>query len=299
MAEISNEELWKLVIAADDVALLTSTSPKQRMLPVAMAVMKKLGYVGSILAGSGAPPIVDRIFAMYRSLYRPSDLAIGGIHGGIFMFRDVFARVGIPLCYGKAAINPFALTDLSPTQLRWLCSQPSGQQMYLDQFTDIIDFAGGVEGLGDYKTPPKEALEIFWLAAFQLQAAAAALSVAFDARGAVQSSLIGAELALKGGLVAIGANENERKKHGHNLASAATAYAAKQPNFDLARVLSTAKRLPAFVENRYSPEQPTRTETGHIVMGAQYVAGEVMRQITGFSFRSLLDQPAIRVYPSK
>jgi hypothetical protein len=298
MTEISNEELLKLVIAVDEEALATGTSPKQRMLPVAAAMMKRLGYAGSVIVGSGAPPIVERIMDVYRSLYRPSDLAVGGIHGGIFMFRDVFARVSIPLGYGKISINPLQLTDLSPMQLKWLCSRPSDLQMYMDQFTDIIDFAGGVGGLGDYKTPPTDALEIFWLAAFQLQAAAAALSVAFDFRGAVQSALIGAELALKAGLAAIGANEDERKKYRHNLASAAMAYSAAQPNFDLARVLATTKRLPAFVENRYSPEQPTRIETGHIVMGAQYIAGEVMRQITGFSFRSVLDPPATRVYPS-
>jgi hypothetical protein len=298
MAEISNDELLKLVVATDDEALSTSTSPKQRMLPVAMAVMKKLGYSGSILAGTATPPIVERIFTAYRLLYRPSDLAIGGMHGGIFMFRDVFARVGIPFGYGKMSINPFELTDLSEMQLRWLCSQPSSQQIFMDQFIDIFDFAGGVGGLGDYKTPPKEALEVFWLAAFQLQAAAAALSVAFDSRGAVQSALVGAELVLKGGLAAIGASESERRKHGHDLVSVAKAYSAAYTDFDLDRVLATMKRLPAFVENRYSPVQPTRVETGHIVMGAQYIAGEVMRQITGFSFRSAVNPPATRVYPS-
>jgi hypothetical protein len=299
MIEISDEVLLKLVVAADDEALWTSTSPKQRMFPVARAVMKRLGYHGSIIAGTSTPPIVDLIFAAYRSLYRPSDLAIGGMHGGIFMFRDVFARVGIPFGYGKMSINPFELTDLTETQLRWLCSQPSGLQMYIDQFVDIIDFAGGVGGLGDYKAPPRDALEVLRLAAFQLEAAAATLSAAFDFRGAVQSALIGAELALKGGLAAIGANESERRKHSHNLASAATAYSAAHTGFDLDRVLATVKRLPAFVENRYSTAQPTRIETGHIVMGVQYISGEVMRQITGFSFRSRLDQPSERIYPNK
>ena len=67
-------------------------------------------------------------------------------------------------------------------------------------------------------------MEVFWLAAFQLRAAAAALSVAFDSRGAVQSAILGAELALKGGLAAIGADEKTRRKHRHDLASAATAF---------------------------------------------------------------------------
>jgi hypothetical protein len=134
-------------------------------------------------------------------------LAVGGIHGGIFMFRDVFARIDIPMAYGKVAIEPLKLTDLSDTQIKWLCSRSADLQMFLDQFTDIFDFAGSVATFGDYKRPTKEALEVFWLAAFQLQAAAAALSAAFDFRGAVQSAILGAELALKGGLAAIGADE--------------------------------------------------------------------------------------------
>jgi hypothetical protein len=38
-------------------------------------------------------------------------------------------------------------------------------------------------------------------------------------------------------------------------------------------------------------------ETGHIVMSAQYVAGEVMRQITGYSVRSAQSPPSERAYP--
>jgi hypothetical protein len=47
----------------------------------------------------------------------------------------------------------------------------------MDQFTDIFDFAGGVANLGQYKMPPKDALDIFQLAEFQFQAAAPAVSV--------------------------------------------------------------------------------------------------------------------------
>jgi hypothetical protein len=80
--------------------------------------MKKLGYVSFAFTGPGAPPVVETIVRLHRSLYRPSDLAIGGIHGGIFMFRDVFARLSIPLAFGRVAIDHFTLTDLSRMQLK-------------------------------------------------------------------------------------------------------------------------------------------------------------------------------------
>ncbi|MCP3476504.1 hypothetical protein NLM33_40555 [Bradyrhizobium sp. CCGUVB1N3] len=295
--EIADSELFDLVVAADEEALSEGLSPKQRGLATVRKVLKKLGHA-FVMTGSGMSPLGERVLAMHRSLYRGSDLAIGGIHGGIYMFRDVFARIYIPFGYGQMSVNPFQLTDLSETQLRWLASLPGDLAAFHDQFIDIFDFAGTMGRLGDYKMPPKEAQELFQLASFQLQAAAAALSVAFDFRGAIQSSLIGAELALKAGLAAQGVIEKERRKHWHDLASAAKAFSTASQAFDLDRVLRTVQRLPQYVENRYSPEQPDRMAVGHIVMGAQYIAGEVARQIGEFSIRSALTPPAQRVYPT-
>jgi hypothetical protein len=98
------------------------------------------------------------------------------------------------------ALDPFTLTDLTKNQLGWLATRPADYQGFLDQFSDIMDFAGGLGHFADYKRPPDAAVELFWLAAFQLQAAAATLSAAFDFRGAIQSALIGAEISIKAGL---------------------------------------------------------------------------------------------------
>jgi len=297
MDDISDQELLKLIIEADDLLLQGGVSPQGRSLQVILKVMERLGHKDFVFAGIGKSPFVDKISTLHASLYRPTDFAIGGLHGGIFMFRDVFARVTVPIIYGAPKINPFEMTDLSEKQLQWLCSRDQDMRMFLDQFIDIFDFAGGTNNLGDYEAPPKDALDIFMLAAFQLQGAAAALSVAFDSRGAVQSALIGTELALKGGLAAAGADEAARRKHGHNFASAAKALREVRAGFDLERVLATIVRMPPYVENRYSSTQPNRIETGHIVMGAQYIAGEVMRQATGNSIRAKMSMQGERVYP--
>lgn len=293
----SDNELYGLVVEADEQCLSEGLAPKQRGMKTVSKVMTRLGYLSFVMAGAGASPMVQRILAIHRSLYRPSDLAVGGIHGGIFMFRDVFARISIPFGYGTMAIDPFQLTDLSDNQLRWLGSRPHDVDIFLDQFIDIFDFAGTLGRLGDYKSPPKEARQIFRLASFQLQAAAAALTVAFDFRGAVQSSLIGAELSLKAGLAAQGADQQARRKHGHNLVSAAKAFGQQSQAFDLDRVLKTIERLPQYVENRYSAEQPNRVAVGHIVMGSQFIAGEVSRRVAEYSIRSAINPPIRRAYP--
>lgn len=294
--EIADSKLFELVVAADEEALAEGLSPKQRGMATVFKVMTKLGHV-FVMTGNGMSPVGERVLAMHRSLYRGLDLAVGGIHGGIFMFRDVFARIYIPFGYGRMSVNPFELTDFSEAQLRWLASRPQDLAAFHDQFIDIFDFAGTLGRLGNYKMPAKEAQELFQLASFQLQAAAAALSVAFDFRGAIQSSLIGAELSLKAGLAALGVEEKERRKHSHDLASAATAFSKGSQTFDLDRVLKTTQRLPQYVENRYSPEQPDRMAVGRIVMGAQYIAGEVARQLGEYSIRSAMTPPVERVYP--
>lgn len=297
MTDITDDELQRRVIEADEEAFKEDVEPKQRVFPVIFKVMNRLGRKDYALAGVGIDPLVDRIHDIHAGLYRPSDLAMGGIHGGIFMFRDVFARVHVPHMYGMVAIDPFKLTDLTDIQLGWLASRPDDMSAFFDQFIDIFDFAGGIGNLADFKTPSADSLNLFHLAAFQLQAAAASLTAAFDIRGAIQSALIGTELALKAGLAAAGVDEAGRKTHGHNLVSSATDLHSHYPNFDLDRVTRVVAKLPPYVGNRYSPVQPDRVETGHIVMGAQYIAGEAMRQATAHSIRQGLSPPVRRNYP--
>lgn len=91
--EIADSKLFDLVIAADEEALSEGLSPEQRAMATVSKIMKQLGYASFAMAGAATPAIVQRIQAIHRSLYRGSDLAVGGIHGGIFMFRDVFARI--------------------------------------------------------------------------------------------------------------------------------------------------------------------------------------------------------------
>lgn len=298
MQNMTKEQLRDLIVAADDEALLEGYAPKQRGLHIVSKVMKKLGVDGFTILGENAHPMVAQILGVHSALYCSSDLAIGGVHGGVFMFRDVFARIDIPIVFGQAVLDPFTLTDLTKNQLGWLASRPKDVRLFLDQFSDIADFAGGIGGSAAYKLPPKAALELFWLAAFQLQGAAAALSVAFDFRGAIQSALIGTELAIKAGLVAGGATEQGYRKHGHDLKSAANAFREKYANFDVARILRVISIFPKYVENRYSPIQPSRIETGHLVMGAQYIAGEVMRQVAGYTIRDAALEPMVRTYPA-
>ena len=134
-----------------------------------------------------------------------------------------------------------------------------------------------------------QALELFYLSAFQLQSASATLNYAYDARGAIQSSILGAELALKGGILATGFEvERLKNEFGLNKNRAAEYLAAHFPKFELKGVVEALSVFPNYVENRYSKIQPERIQTGKIAMSAQFIAGEVMRSVTNFSIASTL-----------
>ena len=282
----TDDELLQMVLAADEESFAAGCDPKQRSLDVPHRVLTKLGYYEYVEFGAGSPPVRERICAIHRSLYRPKDFAVGGIHGGFFMFRDVYCRIDVPIAFGQFRFEPLDLTDLSLKQKKWLLSQPSCRDRFFEQFAYVFDFAGCIHYFDGYERPPKPALHFFDLAGFQLQSAAATANSAFDPRGSIQSALLGAELALKGGLVAAGYRpENLKKEFGHDREKAARALVEKYTDFEIDKVLDEFASMPRFVENRYSSSQPGRIETGEIVMGAQLVAGEVIRTVSKFTIK--------------
>ena len=223
---------------------------------------------------------------MHATLYRPKDVAVGGLHGGAFMFYGIAAHVYVPIIYGRVAIEPFKYCDLSPQQIEWLSSSPAQKSAYLVNFCNLFDFSACLHPMGDYGDVPESALPLLQLAAFQTQSAGATLCATFDNRGAVQSALVAAELSMKAALAGTGTEESELKALGHDLARLAEAVGDAYEKFELKTVMELARDLPELVPNRYSPKQPERNETGSIVMSSQAIAGAVGRVLTGGSLLS-------------
>ncbi len=297
MSEPSDKEIFEAVIAADEEGLLAGENPKQRSLQTIFRAMKRLGFESFVFAGTATHPTVERIHNIIKQLYRPEDIAVGGIHMGTFMFRDVFARISVALAYGTVRVEPLRHTNMNELQLRWLRSRPEDYNAFHDQFADIWDFGWGLLELGSTRSVGDECKNFMGLAHFQLQAAAAIVTGAYDFRGAVQSSLIATELALKGGLAASKLDLKALKNLGHDLGALTAELEKHEPKLDGKRITETIGKFPSYVPNRYSPNQPDRRATGHIVMGAQYVAAEVMRQLTDRNFRSAAKDYPARSYP--
>lgn len=297
--DIDDESLLYLVGMTDKELFDAEQDIKQRSWNVPLAVMKKLGYVGGfVIAGSGKPKILQRIEDIFASIYRKQDLAVGG-HIGVFMYRDIFARIGVPTVYGQVGLNPFEFVELTPVQLRIIQSEPDQMEIYLDQFGDIFDVQYGIKELKATFVIIELVVRYIGLSRLHLHSASAVLTGGYDYRGSVQNSLLATELALKSGAAALGLSENEIKnRFNHDIAKIADFVAAGWSAFDIARVKRVIAKQPPYVPNRYSATQPDRREVGHLVMGAQYVVSEVVRQISDRNFRNDLQPPVARRYPA-
>ena len=288
MQELDDQQIWELISAIEDELLADGLDPKERHFHLPVKAMERLGYTSFALSGPNQPALLRRIRAIHQTLYRTKDVAVGGLHGGAFMFRGIAVEVRVPLFFGSVQIHPFEHNDLSLRQKEWLASYPDQVEAYVATFCDIFDFSACLYSFDGYERPPDGAMHLLSLAAFQLQGAGATLCAAFDERGAIQSSLVGAELALKAALAGNGANDENLKGYGHDLQRLAKAVSNVYGEFDLASVTARIRLMPKLVDNRYSAQQPSRMETGDIVMACQHIAGAVARALTGGSLRARL-----------
>ena len=288
MKELDDQELWDLISILENELLADGLDPKQRHFHLPVRAMERLGCASFALSGPNEPALLHRIRTIHRTLYRTKDVAVGGLHGGAFMFRGIAVEVRVPLFFGSVRISPFEHNDLSPRQKEWLASAPEHVEAYVSTFCDIFDFSACLYSFSGYDDPPETARHFLGLAAFQLQGAGATLCAAFDERGAIQSSLVGAELALKAALAGNGASDADLKEYRHNLHRLVAAVSKVYSKFEMNSVNARMRLLPNLVDNRYSAQQPSRMETGDIVMASQFIAGAVARALTGGSLRARL-----------
>lgn len=296
--EISDEQILYIVGTTDLELFRAGMGIAQRAWRVPHLVMQRLGYAEFVVAGRGKPQLLERIEVAFASIYRKQDLAAGG-HIGVFMYHDIFARISMPIIYGHVHINPFEYVELTPVQLRIIQTEPAEMQTFIDQFCDVADIQYGSSELNAPYSTMELACRFIELARLHLHGAAAILTGGYDPRGAVQNALLASELALKGGAAAQNLDERAlRDRFGHDADDLAQFVGSAWPSFDGDRVRRVISRQPKYVQNRYSANQPSRLEVGHIAMGAQFVVAEVVRQISNRNLRGDLNAALERKYPA-
>jgi hypothetical protein len=201
--------------------------------------------------------------------------------------------------FGTARVVPIELVELTDIQKQILSSEPDNLGSYHDQFADLFDLEYGISEMHARYSKIELADRFLNLARLHLHASAAIVTGGFDYRGAVQSALLASELALKSLSAATGLGETEIKdRFGHNAGRLITYLEGNWPTFDAARVSRVVDAQPRYVLSRYAKEQPKRIKVGHVIMGAQYIAAEVTRQLSARNFRQDGGQAWIRKYPA-
>jgi hypothetical protein len=296
--DLSDEQLLYLVAQTDAELFRAGVDIRRRQVEVIRVLMGRLGYIGYVMAGVGKSAILTRIENTYGSIYRRQDLAIGG-HIGVFMYRDIFARFSIPRGFGTVSFNPFEFVELTPVQLRIIQTEPDDLARYTDQFCDVADIEYGVNELKQPYASIELVQRFAGLTRLHLHAAAAVLTGGYDYRGAVQSALLASELALKSGAAAQGLSEAKIKKSlGHKLEALVDLISGAWPTFDAPRVRRVIACQPQYAANRYASTQPERREAGELVMSAQFLVAEVVRQLSNRDMRQNVRPPPARTYPA-
>lgn len=299
------EDLTKIFLEIDEELIRKGVEPYTRPFAACSEIAQHL------FPGTNLPmddPIFQSINQIYRDFYGSAYLHLPPAYIGCFMFRDVFLPIRLPVIYGEFLINPIDfLTDIPETQnlKRWLFKDHKAVLTFFDQVIDVMDFVYGIDDLekGD-KLPPK-AIEFFYLAKQQMQAAAATLLGSFDKYAVIQNCCLATELLLKGALIAKKIDiETLKKKYGHDLKC------LLKKNFDLLPGLNQdmlsdiIHKLPDYTKSRYELKDFSRLKLGEVFMKTQFISGDILRQFSdrnsraNFNMGQELDV-TIRTFPEK
>jgi hypothetical protein len=182
------------------------------------------------------------------------------------------------------------LTDVPDTPKRWLLNDRQTGLAFFDQVIDLMDFVYGLDDLGKIGQLPDKTLEWWNLAKQQLEAAAATVLGSFNKYAVIQNCCISTELLLKGALMAKGVDEktlaSTKQGYGHNLENLVDKTAQQSPNLEREILLLVVKQFPDYVESRYEAKKLSRLELGRLLMSAQFISGEILRQFSDRNFRA-------------
>ena len=280
-------DLQALVIEIDTILIAEGYEPFQRPLNACAKIAKKLGI--SFTISGRKDEFVEAVHFVYESLYRPDDLYMPPMHIGTLMFRDIFLPLKIPVIYGQVAVNPVKSLDGVPENtIKWIFRSNDTATTFTDQWIDLFDYVYGLDDMSKLQTHAAQAVEFWQLAKQQLEGAAATLLGSIDKYTVIQNSIIAMELLLKGVLLARGESETSLKKYGHKMRDLVDKACDLMPGADHVRLKLVVGRTPQLVERRYQAKDYKRTEIGQIMMDAQFVAGETLRQFSDRNMRSSL-----------
>ncbi|MBU0516835.1 MAG: hypothetical protein KJ621_18940 [Proteobacteria bacterium] len=278
----------ELIKSIEKELIAQEVLPKARPLKTMMEIGKSLNIPVSFFDSNDE--IVRLVEEYYKEHYKQEDLAIGAIHRGIFCFKDLYFLLEVPIVYGTVEIDCMrSLMDMSDEMKKELRSSNEDWRIFIDQHCDLYDFGLGIYDPGFEKRMSSRAFEWFLKAKEHLESATEILMSSSKKQTAIEISRLATEMFFKGALVSKGYTDNDMKrKFVHNLPKLVKEVVNNFPGIDYERLFRAINMLSHKEDERYYDKGYSRRQIGLAAMSAQFVAGEVTRQISGRNIRPTL-----------
>lgn len=140
---IGDDQLIEMIDIIDNKIFESGKDISERLFLVPREVMKELGYINFMFPSPSNQYVYDRIRSLYTYIIYSKDNLSNIKYIGIFMYRDVFARIKVPEIVGTAKITPTRYVELTPSHLKNLVNNSYQFNVYLDQFFDVADIHYG------------------------------------------------------------------------------------------------------------------------------------------------------------
>jgi len=223
-----------------------------------------------------------------ESLYPQGALGFKHTYTGAFYYKDVIYPLGVGTVFGRVTIKPEKfIVGLSPDRWYQLKSDPSAYGRYIDQCRDVADLSLGLDDLRQQgiQTPALNRLEA---GVGHLQSASEAATGRIAKDGIMHSTFLGAEVLLKGALLAAGLPDSKLRSIGHNYSTLVTELCKTFPEVNKAALVRAGSFLPKSVSERYEHMEYSTEAAGFGIMACQFIGGEVCRLLTKRDLRSLV-----------
>lgn len=279
----TDDYLLSIIDQEDRRLFAEGKSLSARQFQAVAKTCERIGHVFTI--GMAEDQLTSRLRELSKRFFRPKDGGTPSLFTGLTMHLGLPFQVNVPIIFGSVEINPFEHTDAIEWQLIRLNSNKSELEICLSQVCDVWDIGTLLSEIdGKTRLQGREG-EFFDLAAFHLMAAVATLSRGFASKGAVQSALISAELAIKCSHLRDGKTETWLQNNvGHKL----EVHLEKLANFfgrDYEIVREIVSLLPPMVAERYGRHKMEAAAVSDCVLAAQAVLAAVARSVSGSGYR--------------
>ena len=243
------------------------------------AAMEILGRSFSL--GLLPNPEVSSIVEAYARLFPDIDNTWPGIGTGLAASVDRVRKVRVSVVYGNMRFAPheeFGFNDAQEWK-GWCRYDRAVAAKSCFAAADIFDLTYGFH---DLRGRSQVADDHWTLTLSNLETVANTLSDSFSAPAVTQAVCMTAELSLKAALLFLGEDGKilASQEYGHKVDRLAELLAEKVPHRDDPLVGEIVRRLPDYVESRYSVTHLRRIELIELGLGVQFVAASSIRRLT-------------------